>query len=76
MFFEACQCFTESFRGCTGLLPRYWNVFMFLLMLALVVLYVLRSECDPKSNSSREVRHSARYTDDSKDFYTHTFCDT
>ena len=45
---------------------------MFLLMLALVVLYVLRSECDPKSNSSREVRHSARYTDDSKDFYTHT----
>ena len=45
---------------------------MFLLMLALVVLYVLRSECDPKSNSSREVRQSARYTDDSKDFYTHT----
>ena len=28
--------------------PRYWNVFMFILMVALVVLYVLRSERDPQ----------------------------
>ena len=28
--------------------PRYWNVFMFILMIALVVLYVLRSERDPQ----------------------------
>ena len=29
------------------MLPRYWNIFMFLLLMTLVVLYVLRSEPGP-----------------------------